>query len=50
MVGTVIITDILSVKWYKPFDIEFIGAVIMGYEKSNIIDWNKFRSDINILL
>lgn len=47
IVGTGIITDKLSVKWYLPFDkYEVIETVKMGYYKIDSIDWEKFTEDV----
>ena len=47
MVGTGIITDKLSVRWYLPFDeAEVKETVAMGYKKINDIDWKKVKSDL----
>lgn len=50
MVGTAIITDKLSVKWYLPFDAcEVKETVEMGYLPMGDVDWETFRSDLNSL-
>lgn len=47
MVGTGIITDKLSVKWYLPFDdVEVKETVSMGYKKIDDIDWSLVKKDI----
>ncbi len=46
MVGTGIVTDKLSVKWFLPFGKEVIETSRMGYEKDENVDWEKFNSDI----
>ena len=47
--GTGIVTDKLSVKWYKPFGKEVFETVSMGYLKDENVDWNKFEEDIKNL-
>ena len=47
--GTAILTDKLSVKWYKPFDKEVVETVPMGYLKDKDVDWEKFEEDIRSL-
>jgi len=46
MVGTGIITDKLSVRWYLPFEDELIETVPMGYLVDNQVNWTKFQQDI----
>lgn len=46
MVGTCIVTDKLSVKWFKPFEHEVIETVTMGYEKDKDVDWAQFKNDM----
>ncbi len=47
IVGTGIITDKLSVRWYLPFSKnEVIETVKMGYEDGEEIDWNQVKKDI----
>lgn len=50
MVGTAIVTDELSVKWYKPFDpSEVVETVPMGYYPMNKVDWTRFDNDVRTL-
>lgn len=49
MVGTGIITDKLSVKWYRPFDEEVFETVKMGYLPLEKVDWKTFENDLNNL-
>ncbi len=49
MVGTGIITDEMSVKWYKPFDEEVFETVPMGYMPMEKVDWKTFEDDLNHL-
>lgn len=49
MVGTGIITDKLSVKWYKNFDDEVYETVSMGYLPINMVEWEKLEKDLNNL-
>lgn len=49
IVGTSILTDKLSVKWYMPFDEEVIETVEMGYKHNNLVNWEKFRKDLHSL-
>ncbi len=47
MVGTGIITDKLSVKWYLPFDkTEVHETVSMGYLKNSDVDWDSVKDDL----
>lgn len=47
MVGTGIITDKLSVKWYLPFDKEeVLETEEMGYKKIDDINWDKVKKYI----
>lgn len=46
MVGTAIVTDKLSVKWYKPFGCEVVETVPMGYLPMDEVDWEQFKKDI----
>ena len=47
IVGTAIITDKLSVKWYLPFEpCEVVETVRMGYERNDNVDWEQFDRDI----
>jgi len=48
-VGTAIITDKLSVKWYKPFGKEVIETIEMGYLKNDEVNWNQFSESIKNL-
>lgn len=45
-VGTAIVTDKLSVKWYKPFDNEVIELDEMGYLPNDHVDWDSFTKSI----
>lgn len=47
--GTAIITDKLSVKWYKPFGKSVFETVEMGYLPNNEVDWDKFKNDLKHL-
>lgn len=49
IVGTAILTDKLSVKWYLPFEEEVKETVEMGYLPNEAVDWNKFEIDVNEL-
>lgn len=46
MVGTAIVTDQLSLKWYKPFGCEVVETVYMGYLPMSEVDWEQFKKDI----
>lgn len=46
MVGTAIVTDKLSLKWYKPFGCEVVETVPMGYLPMDEVDWDQFKKDI----
>lgn len=46
MVGTAIVTDRLSVMWYKPFGQEVVETVTMGYEPTEDVNWNQFKADL----
>ena len=46
MVGTAIVTDKLSLKWYKPFGCEVVETVPMGYLPMDEVDWEQFKRDI----
>lgn len=47
MVRTAIITDKLSVKWYKNFDEEVIELNEMGYLINSKIDWDNARKKLS---
>ena len=50
MVGTAIMTDKLSVKWYLPFDSgEVTETVEMGYLPIHDVDWDTLSSDLKSL-
>lgn len=50
MVGTAIMTDKLSVKWYLPFDAEeVVETVEMGYLPMEEVDWEQFQEDLKNL-
>lgn len=49
MVGTAIVTDKLSVKWYKPFGCEVVETVPMGYLPMEGVDWEQFINNISNL-
>ena len=49
VVGTAILTDKLSVKWYKPFDSEVVETTPMGYLKDSEVNWEKAKKDIDNL-
>jgi len=48
-VGTAIITDKLSVKWYLPFESEVVETVEMGYLPNTAVDWDAFNISLNNL-
>ncbi len=45
-VGTAIVTDKLSVKWYQPFEDEVVELTEMGYLPNDLVDWGIFESEI----
>ena len=50
MVGTGILTDKLSVCWYRPFEsYEVRETVPMGYLPDNEVDWQQFQRDLEDL-
>ena len=49
IVGTKIVTDKLSVRWYKPFSLEVKETVAMGYLPEEMVDWQGFRRDLEAL-
>ncbi|GHU04987.1 hypothetical protein FACS1894147_10670 [Spirochaetia bacterium] len=49
MVGTAIVTDKLSVRWYLPFNKEVVETIEMGYCKESQVDWVGFENDIKSL-
>jgi hypothetical protein len=49
VVGTAILTDKLTVKWYLPFDEEVVETVKMGYLPLGNVDWNQFKNDLGTL-
>ena len=49
MVGTAILTDKLSVKWYKPFGKEVVETVEMGYLPNSEVNWQQFENDLACL-
>lgn len=50
LVGTGILTDRLSVRWYRPFDpCEVIETVEMGYLPMDQVDWKGFERDLDSL-
>lgn len=49
MVGTAIVTDRLSVRWYMPFEDEVIESVKMGYEHIDRVDWEAWEREIQML-
>ena len=49
MVGTAIVTDKLSVKWYKDFDKEVVELPEMGYLPENQVDWEDISQCITSL-
>lgn len=49
MVGTAIVTDQLSVRWYASFDDEVKETVKMGYLPLEMVDWDQFENDIKNL-
>ena len=46
IVGTAILTDKLSVKWFQPFEEEVVETEEMGYLLDEQINWNKVDLDI----
>ena len=46
MVGTAIVTDKLSVKWYRDFDQEVVELPEMGYLPENEVDWEEISKRI----
>ncbi len=47
IVGTGIITDKLSVKWYLPFSRDEVKETeTMGYIKNELVNWEKVKEDI----
>ncbi len=48
-VGTAIVTDKLSVKWYQPFDQEVVELKEMGYIPNDQVDWSDFEQNIRNL-
>ena len=47
MVGTAIITDKCSVRWYLPFDTcEVLETERMGYEMDADVDWSRVLRDL----
>ena len=49
LVGTAIVTDRLSLKWYRPFGPEVVETVPMGYLPMGKVDWTQFERDIKNL-
>lgn len=50
MVGTEILTDKLSIRWYRPFaSYEVKETVPMGYLPDNEVDWQQFQRDLATL-
>lgn len=49
LVGTAIVTDRLSVKWFRPFGAEVVESVPMGYLPMEKVDWTQFERDIKNL-
>ena len=50
MVGTCVVTDKLSVKWYLPFSRnEVIETIPMGYERLKDVDFSKFEGMVEEL-
>ena len=47
IVGTGIITDKLSIKWYRDFEQEVIETVDMGYLQDADVDWEAFKKIID---
>ena len=47
--GTAIVTDKLSVKWYKPFGKSVVETVEMGYLPNDEVDWAQFEYDLKHL-
>lgn len=46
VVGTKVLTDKLSVKWYRPFEAEVQETVPMGYLPDKQVDWVGFERDL----
>lgn len=44
--GTAIVTDKLSIKWYKPFGKSVFETVEMGYLKNDDVDWKQLKHDL----
>lgn len=49
MGGTAILTDKLSVRWFRPFGSEVTETVEMGYLPMDKVDWDGFRADLSSL-
>ncbi len=49
LVGTAIVTDRLSLRWYKPFGSEVVETVPMGYLPMDQVNWEGFEKDIKNL-
>lgn len=49
LVGTAIVTDRLSLRWYRPFGAEVVETVPMGYLPMEQVDWDGFENDIRTL-
>lgn len=49
IVGTAIVTDKLSVKWYLPFDEEVVETTEMGYLPNDQVNWEKVKTDLKTL-
>lgn len=51
MVGTTIITDSLSIGWYKPFEKEeVIELGVMGYELESEVNWERVKEVLDNVL
>jgi hypothetical protein len=48
-VGTAIVTDKLSVKWFLPFEEEVVETTEMGYLPSDEVNWEAFKDSISKL-
>lgn len=49
MAGTAIVTDQLSVKWYKDFEEEVVELPAMGYLPMEEVDWNSVQQQLQNL-
>jgi len=49
MVGTAIVTDQLSVKWYREFEEEVVELPEMGYLPDRLVDWDLIEKKLSSL-